>query len=1031
MKARDIMTTEVHTLPPKATISEVEREQIRRQVARAGELIAPNWPIRTIIARNPLAGLEHKPFHEAVREAQAVFGGRGYFSLDELRAQYARGRITKAALLRALHRVTPEFITGPLVQVGSRRIEPAEILFHHLLHGIEATDPTTFQWRVREEGVTRRLRQDLPADLKERLRDRAQGERTRNAGRGDAIRGDSKRDPEADYAASLWMATLTALSHAGMPEEKAETQQAASAPEKLLAPWRTKTLGKWLEALTGINVVEQLNEQMIKWCAAFLDEGLAGWGMPDRAQGFYLAWRDVARHDRSVRLLGLRDFPRRVQALPANPEETVVSCLRTLGIPEDHWTDYFARHLAHLPGWAGVIRWRALNPDYPWQHEHPIDLVGYLAVRLFYEVALVQSICRTTWGIDGSLSALLASLQAPPAHAGAGTVTHHTTHPESPSWICRDAWRLFQLAQFLELSPDDVRGLPAQAIQALLGLLDALPPEAQAPVWQEAYEEQYQQDLLGKLAANSTRPRWDERPEAQAAFCIDVRSEVLRRHLEAQGPYETLGFAGFFGVLLAFTPFDRADTQLLCPVIIKPKYAATEIPRADHDRTLRHYLSGSRWHQVMHHVVHDLKHSPLASYLTVDFLGWLFGLALVGKTLARGPYARFREQLHRWLGQPVATRIPIEKPSERESEAGPKPTERAAALGITAQGFTLAEQATIVETALRLMGLTRTFARLVLFCGHGSTSDNNPFAGALDCGACGGSPGGPNARVLAAMANRPAVRVLLRERGLAIPEDTWFLAGKHDTTRDQVLLYDLEDLPASHRQDVRRLLQAFERAGGLAAQERCARLPGAPKSDAVESAVRHVQQRSVDWAQVRPEWGLSGNAAYIIGQRSVSYGLNLEGRVFMHSYDPEADEDGQRLEFLMTFPGVVMQMISAQYYFSAVDPWIYGSGSKVIHNVVGGIGVMLGRQSDLMTGLPVQSLHDGLVPYHEPLRLLAIIEAPPARIEAIIQRHRILQNFFNNQWVHLVAMDSLTREFSRYRPGGGWVHLSPELLEVP
>ncbi len=1019
------MITEVHAPLPKATITEVEREQIRKQVAQAGKLIAPNWPIRTIIARNPLAGLEHRPFHEAVREAQAMFTGRGYFALEELRAQYARGRITKAALLRALRRFTPESITGSPVHVGSRRIEPAEILLLHLLYGIEATEPAIFQWRVREEGVTQRLRQDLPAEVKERLLDRARGERTKNAGRGDAIRGDSTRDLEADYAASLWMATLTALSHAGMPDEKADTRQAASAAETLPPPWRTKTVGEWLEALTGMNVVEQLNEHMIKWCTAFLDEGLAGWGMPERARGFYLAWRDVARHDRSVRFLGLRDFRRRVQALPADPEETVVTCLRTLGIPDDHWTDYFARHLAHLSGWAGLIRWRALNPDYPWQQEHPVDLVEYLAVRLFYEVALVQSICRTTWGIDGSLPALLASIQTHPAHTGAGTMTHDSTHAESPSWICRDAWRLFQLAQFLELSPDDVRGLSAQAIQALLGLLDALPPEAQVPVWQEAYEDEYQQELLGKLAANSPRPRWDGRPEAQAAFCIDVRSEVLRRHLEAQGPYETLGFAGFFGVLLAFTPFDRADTQLLCPVIVQPKYAATEIPRTDHDRTLRHYVSGSRWRQVMHHVLHDLKHSPLASFLTVDFLGWLFGLALVGKTLARVPYARFREQLHRWLGQSVATRIPIEKPSDQESEAGLKPRERAAALGITAQGFTLAEQATIVETALRLMGLTRTFARLVLFCGHGSTSDNNPFVGALDCGACGGSPGGPNARVLASMGNQPAVRALLRERGLAIPEDTWFLAGQHDTTRDQVRLYDLEDLPASHWQDVRRLLQALERAGGLAAQERCTRLPGAPKSSAVES-VRHVHQRSVDWAQVRPEWGLSGNAAYIIGQRSISYGLNLEGRVFMHSYDPEPDEDGQRLEFLMTAPGVVMQMISAQYYFSAVDPWIYGSGSKVIHNVVGGIGVMLGRQSDLMTGLPLQSLMDGRVPFHEPLRLLAIIEAPLARIEAIIRRHQILQHFFNNQWVHLVALDPRTREFSRYGPGGGWVRWSPE-----
>jgi uncharacterized protein YbcC (UPF0753/DUF2309 family) len=337
-----------------------------------------------------------------------------------------------------------------------------------------------------------------------------------------------------------------------------------------------------------------------------------------------------------------------------------------------------------------------------------------------------------------------------------------------------------------------------------------------------------------------------------------------------------------------------------------------------------------------------------------------------------------------------------------------------------ALGFTTAERAGIVEGGLRTIGLTRGFGRLIVLCGHGSESDNNPYFGALHCGACGGKHGDANARAFAAMANDPEVRDLLRARGLAVPDDTWFLPAKHITTSDRVLFYDAADLPDSHRDDWRALDRDLVRAGAAQALERGARLPRSGVSSSADDAYRRVAERTVDWANVRPEWGLSSNAAFIIARRRLTRGLNLQGRTFLHSYDPAQDPEGAVLERIMMAPLIVGQWINMEHYFSSVDPWVWGSGSKVIHNVVAGVGVMLGSQSDLQTGLPLQTVNNGAVHHHEPMRLLTVIEAPPARISSVIAKHALLQTLLHNGWLNLVAVEPADGAVHRYTTTGAW-----------
>ena len=992
-------------------LSTEDCDRIRQIVLNASEPIAPFWPMRTMVAQNPIHGLEYLPFDQAVRKGKDLLGGNGYLANDEYRQFYRNGRITQESFKRAFARVGPRLEGQVPIEFGSRKVTPEDVWQLHVLFGFEELPLSLLEWELSGGGATKQFRQDLPEESRKQIIEQTENEPYREY-------------PEEAYLTNLWESVLATFEHSDSHASSQMSEDLHSQTSASISLSPQRTISDWVDGLTESGLVDQINHQLIKWVAAFLDEGLASWEMPGREEGFYQTWRNLAQKDFSGKLLGIKDFAQKVQGLPASPEEAIHSSLLQLEIPQEQWEDYLSRQLSLLPGWTRYIRWLGEHPTYHAQQKHPIDTTQYLAVRLFYEVELTNIKCQQEWGIDGTVSDLTAYLNDQEYHQQIG----HGGQSGDPikQMKCQHAWRLFHLAQFLELSPREVHDLSLTDAQMLLQWLDHFPADQHGRVWIEAYEDSFREKLLRSISAHrGSVPELETRPHAQLVFCIDVRSESFRRHIEAQGSYETLGFAGFFGIPISHQAFDSDQRADLCPVLLTPNHAVAETPRPEEGVALEKYSSGTRWSQLGHHFFHDLKHHPIGSMMVIDVLGFFFSLGLVGKTLFQKTFRAMTSIMQSCLTHRVPTQISISTPSDPQNRRIGEVSAEGIPDGL-ARGFSLSERATFIENSLRTMGLTKNFARLVCLCGHGSETDNNPYYGALDCGACGGAPGDANARVFATMANEPEVRRILKENGLPIPDDTWFLPGKHNTTTDRVEFYDLEELPDSHKKDLQALNKDLEEAGAKQALERCHRIPSAPTEISPEQAFVHVDERSCDWANSRPEWGLAGNGAFLIGRRKLSKGLDLGGRVFLHSYDPVDDPQGAILEKIMTAPLIVGEWINTGYYFSAVDPWTYGSGSKVLHNIVGGVGMMLGTQSDLQMGFPLQTVNNGDTHYHEPMRLLAIIEQVPSVISSIIQKHPILQQLFHNEWLNLVALDPNTLEYHRYNSNATW-----ETVHVP
>ncbi len=1009
--------------------------KIRSMIHMAAEPIPFFWPMRTFIHHNPLHGLEDMPFTEAVERGAKLFHGRTFLPRKVYQKYLAAGEINQFAVAAAIQ----DFVGN-----------------HERINGI-ALD----KWLM---SLLNEM--ELPFTLTNTLAD------------------------AGDVHASLNSRDIRPVENMNLADLE------SFLCNKLLD---CRPIYEAVDTLFGTDIGNELDELVIRTCLDFFDEGQSVWEMPERGRGLFAAWRCVAK--RNLRFF-LRGFHiSRILEAADTPEGIIACVMQQLGIPEEQWIDYFTRELSRLHGWVGFIRWRSSARRYYWADQYPADLVDFMAIRLTLALALLNS--RKLKRLAHTMNDLEETIHS-------NTIETYLRHELYGKTILPEmAFRVeraiqlgnkekleavfyeyiavkrnhearHQAARFQELArlsgnQDALKRLSAEDISRLQNIIADFEKQ-EGMLWLHALESRAIGHLLNGLTPESGADGPEAgRPFAQAMFCIDTRSERIRRHLESVGDYQTFGIAGFFGVPVSFMPHGKGSETHLCPVIVTPKNLVLEITAAQYQDAAAI--------TTLEKAIHELKESVLAPFVTVEAIGLLFGFDMVGKTLIPQTYNRWRRHLHE--ARP-STRLLLDKLSRRQADSVLRAVQRAVIekaverefgiepekitdditrdvretalgrqhradiftreLGLNDEaayafigrlqgayrinrdfshlqieqlgriGFTLDEQVTYVGTALRTIGLMKNFSRFVLLVGHGSTSENNPYESALDCGACGGNHGLVSGRVLAQMANKPQVRrALRRQHDIDIPDDTWFIPAFHNTTTDELHMHDLELIPPSHLVYIDRLRNGLVAASRLSAHERVPDLtPDENQETGPAKAFSLAQRNSMDWSQVRPEWGLSKNAYFVIGRRSLTKEFALHGRAFLHSYDYRTDPRRRLLENILTGPLVVGQWINMEHYFSVVDNERFGSGSKVNHNVAGRFGVMTGNISDLRTGLPSQTvLKDGL-PYHEPIRLITVIEAPIEHARQAIEGVVAVKKLVHNGWLRMIVIDPDTRNASLY-----------------
>lgn len=988
-------------------------DRLRDSIDHAAHLLPAQGPITVFIHHNTLHAFEDLPFDKAVMKAAHVFGCQPFLAKSRYREKLARGRIRKTDLQAVLEEDLGLEADATIPPHGSRLDMRLAMLQYPLRSG-----PTEeLLWFVAETDALRRIRHDVAPELRQRMI----AETRRWAMRD--LRGPA--DPKKNSAGT--MPTDASLSQL--------LRTLAQSPIELWGDrnWEAFTLlALWRICIDGVSQVPSaavtqthqirhrdlllqvagadadvlVHDLLIRFCGAFLDQGLAHWQLPGRNNGYLAAFVSLYRQrggptDRWLH--GLARELNRWDHERLGPLEAIAESLEILGVNESEWDEYISSCLLALRGWGGIIRFLEERPDRAIRPVPEGSLIEFLAIRLLLDRLALSHTARETFNYTRPLRDLRDELG------------RRIVPPKSHS-VEQRAFQLFQLAQVMGWTPEEMCRLSQTEWANVVGELEAFPQIERRRIFHLAYERRFYNRVLDALAYHAPKSKVAAvKPRFQAMFCIDEREESIRRHIEEMAPdAQTFGIAGFFFVGMYYRGADDAHFVPLCPAVIRPQHWVVELSNGASPSNQERRVKTRRAVGLASHQIHVGSRSFVFGAIISAAFGVLATIPLIGRTLFPRLTAQFRRAFGRFVFSRPETHLQLER-----SATDPGPVNDQI-------GFSLDEMVNIAERVLRDTGLTDNFARMVLMFGHGSTSMNNPHASAYDCGACGGARGGPNARAIAAILNDRRVRKQLSLRGIDIPHQTIFVGGIHNTSNDSFTFEDLDQIPVVHRKELDEIRALLEEAADRNAHERCRRFDSVPLTVSFAAARQHVEGRAEDLSQVRPELGHATNAVTIIGRRQLTKGLFLDRRAFLNSYDPTQDDaEGTILARILLAAVPVCAGISLEYYFSHVDNAGYGCGTKLPHNITGLLGVIDGAASDLRTGLPWQ-----MVEIHEPMRPLFVIETTPGVMHHIMNVNPDIARLICNKWIRLAIIDPKSHAISRFR-NGTFEAYRPEAEQLP
>ncbi len=981
---------------------------IQHAVEHASHWLPSQGPIAVFVHHNTLHALEDLTFAEAAQQGLRIFGAQPYFSEARYRQELKNGRIKASDLETVLkdhlgHSADDEVLNGQ-----SRY----DVRMRMLLAPIRTGPSAELSWLVAETDALRTFRREVPSAEAARMIEETKRWVMRDY-----------RNPHAlgdEHTGQLLASLLQDFGVARIENWSNQDWQSftlhfmwrlcqrgarmAGAPDAHTANYKRP---RDVSVLSGAGDPDLLAHDLLtRYTSAFLDQGFASWPLPDRDAGFYKSFLQLFASP--IALVG--GWLERVEKLVADelplnlsPEQSIERSLRDLGIEDRDIEAFIERTLLALPGWGGMMWQMETNADWTIRPAPRGSLMQFLAVRLLIDRAALAEIAEPVCAAQASSRDYVRLLQ-------------EHIHNATGDWGLQRAFAIFQVAQLMGWAPALLATLNNERWQHVSHEIEAFSAFQRRHIFQLAYEHRYTTSALDALTIHAADGIRDVRqPRFQVMCCIDDREESFRRHLEEIEPgIETFGAAGFFSVAMFFRGVADAHFIPLCPVVVKPKHYVCESTSLTFQDADRRRAETRKALGRASHTVHVGSRGLIGGIATA-VLGSVASIPMVARVLFPWLTARVRNLLGRFVQPPPITQLHLER---QAPEPGPENGHL---------GFSLDEMVAIVERLLNDTGLLR-FSPLVLVIGHGSSSLNNPHESAYNCGACGGGRGGPNARALAQMANDLRVRARLRERGLNIPDSTVFVGAFHNTCDDNLVYLDLDRLTPAQATIFAELREIIDEARQRNAHERVRRFESAPLSLTPREALKHVEARSEDLAQARPEYNHATNAMCVVGRRARTRGLFLDRRSFLTSYDPTIDDENYTiLNRILQAVIPVCAGISLEYYFSCVDPVGYGCGSKLPHNITSLIGVMEGATSDLRTGLSAQ-----MTEIHEPLRLLFVIETKPEAILSIMQRNPNIDRFIRNQWVQIATLDPNSANIQIYRHGQfePYVPSSSKLPEV-